>query len=260
MAKTFDEILATWTTAEEFMASAAFVCDTKAKADKVITHLAASAIKLALDELAAGRAGTSVEANGLLWYCFRYRKKEAQMLRAYILNFGPFVAAPDVVSIDIAGQKCVLDKGMGVRFNKNKAQTKFSEKSSEDYARTAEAVLFSTWKAAMKAESSDTKEDGKAKTDEEKLADAKKKLQARIDRAVNEAKEQGITLDLHIPETKIIRERKGIEKTFDAVMALIAEVRDAETVSDDERIILDDMCMLAAKMIAANKASKEKAA
>lgn len=265
MAKTFDEILATWTTAEEFMASAAFVCDTKAKADRVITHLAASAIKLALDELAAGRAGTSVEANGLLWYCLQYRKKEAQMLRAYILNYGPFVAAPDVVSIDIAGQKCVLEKGTAVRFNKAKAQAKFSEKSPEEYARIADAVQFSTWKAAMKAETSSTKEDGTPKSDEEKTADAKKKLQARLDRALKDAKEQGITLDFPSPvkeaepETVIVRQN-NVEKTFNAVMDLLAEVRDSDTISDEERIILDDMCILAAKMMKANKDSQKKAA
>ena len=247
MSKTFDEIMASWTTAQEFMSCAAFVCDTKAKADKVITHLAASAIKLALDEVAAGRPGTSVEANGLLWYCLRYRKKEAQMLRAYMLNFGPFVAAPDVVTITIDGQKCVLEKGTAVRFNEKKCKDKFSEKTPEEYAKTADAVQFATWKQAMKAESDETKSDGTVKTDAEKLADAKKKLQARIDRAIKDAKEQGITLDLgeqKEPEKIIIREHLDISR----LPELIQSIGEDEALTPEVRELLDEMLGLAIRL------------
>lgn len=256
---TFEQIMSGWTTAKEFMKSAAFVCDTKKKADAVITHLAASAIKLALDEVKAGRPGTSTEANGLLWFCLSYRKKEAQLLRAYLLNFGPFVSAPDVVSLDIDGKKVVIEKGCGVRFNQKKCEAKFSEKTPEEYALEAKRVQFTDWKQAMKAENTSKKEDGSEKSDTEKQEDVKKRLQGRIDRALKEAEEQGIILDLHKPEKEIVQVRRK-EISISELPEVLMSVKDEDKLPTEVKEMLDQMLGIALRMVGKTSKSEEKAA
>lgn len=113
-----------------------------------------------------------------------------------MLNFGPFVAAPDVVAITIDGQKCVLEKGTAVRFNEKKCKDKFSAKTPEEYAKTADAVQFATWKQAMKAESEETKSDGTVKTDAEKLADAKRNFRPALTEQSRKPRNKGLLLTL----------------------------------------------------------------
>lgn len=238
----FDSIMSGWTTASEFVSAAAFVLDSKAKADRAITRLAASSIKLALDEVQAGRPGTSVEANVLLHFCAVYRKKEAQMLRAYLINYGPFVAAPESVMLTVGDKREALDKSCAVKFNAAKCKKSFAEKTPEQYAQAADAVNFATWKAAMKAED----KAGEEKSEEQTKAELKVKLQKRIEKALAEAKEADIELDIAKPEKEVVKVRKAT--TFDGILDLVSEASADESLTEQERNILTAMADLALSM------------
>lgn len=240
-----NSILSGWVAASQFNDAAVFAFGSKAKVDRCITHLAASAIKLALDEMLAGHSGTSVEANILIYQALVYIKKDASLLRSYFMNFGPFVAAKTDVSVEVGGKKVVIEKNKAVRFSERVFNDKFKERTPEEYALEADAVNFATWRAAAKAENEATK------TEEEQAAEEKKKLQLRLDRVVKAAKESNVELDWPWPKTETIKVRSAL--SFDSVLETIKAASQSDKLSDEQRIILDDMLVLAAKMIAANK-------
>lgn len=184
---TLNEILSGWVSSESYDKASAFAYTSKAEVDKAITHLAASAIKITLDNVNAGKVGDAREANILLYYANAYKKAEAALLRAYLIHFGPFVAKPEAAQVLRKGEAPLIVYS-AVKWSQKKYESSFKDKDTEQAAREVKAVDFATWKKVKKQE-----EKTEGKSEEVLRKEKADSIKKRIERALKDAEEADIT-------------------------------------------------------------------
>lgn len=234
---TLNEILAGWVSAEAYDKASAFAYASKAEIDKAITHLAASAIKLTLDNVNSGKVGDSREANVLLYYANAYKKAEAALLRAYLVHFGPFVAKPEAAQVLRKGEPPLIVYS-AVKWSQKKYEASFKDKDSEQVAREVKAIDFTMWKRVKKQEE---KAEGKSEEDLKKeKADALKK---RIERALKEAKDADIpSSDLGLPNKSEVKTEVKTEvvqpSSLSELLSVIVNFAAKPTLTEEEKAIV----------------------
>lgn len=184
---TMNEILSGWVSSDNYDKSASFAYTSKAEADRAITHLAASAIKITLDAVKEGKTGDSREANILLYYANAYRKQESALLRAYLCHFGPFVPKPEAAQVLRKGEAPLIVTS-AVKWSQKKYEASFKDKDTEQLAREIVSVDFATWKKVKKQE-----EKAEGKSDEELRKEKADSIKKRIERALKDAEEADIS-------------------------------------------------------------------
>ena len=182
------ELMKSWTTAEKFENDAAFAFKSKAEVDQLITHLAASAVKISIDSMREGGNPSGREANILLYYANVYMKKDADQLRKYLVNFGPFVEKDKAATVYRDGQTPLVVT-VAVKWSQKKYDAHFKELDSEQLAREMKSVTFNTWKKATK----DAKKNA-GKTEKELQEEEAKKIAKRKEKLIKDAEDAGVSL------------------------------------------------------------------
>lgn len=230
---TLNDILSGWVTSDNYDRASAFAYASKAEADKAITHLAASAIKLTLDNVSAGKVGDAREANVLLYYANAYRKQEAALLRAYLCHFGPFVPKPEAAQVLRKGEPPLIVYS-AVKWSQKKYEASFKDKNPEQVAREVKAIDFATWKRVKKQEE---KTEGKSEQDLKKeKADALKK---RIERALKEAKDADIpSSDLGLTNKTEVQKEVVQPSNLSELLSVIVNFAAKPSLTEEEKAIV----------------------
>lgn len=251
---TLNDILSGWVSAESYDKASAFAYTSKAEVDKAITHLAASAIKLTLDNVVAGKIGDAREANILLYYANAYKKAEAVLLRAYLIHFGPFVAKPEAAQVLRKGEAPLIVYS-AVKWSQKKYEASFKDKDTEQVAREVKGVDFATWKKVKKAAE---KAEGKSEEDLKKeKTDAIKK---RIERALKDAKDADIAQsELGLPNKTEMKTEVKTEvvqpSTMEELLAIIINYAAKPSLSPAERLLVTSFMKSLSELIGEKKAA-----
>lgn len=252
---TLNDIMSGWVSADNYDKASAFAYTSKAEVDKAITHLAASAIKITLDSVKSGKVGDAREANILLYYANAYKKTEAALLRAYLINFGPFVTKSEVAQVLRRGEAPLIVTS-AVKWSQKKYEASFKDKDTEQVAREVKAVDFATWKKVKKQEE---KTEGKSEEDLKKeKADSIKK---RIVRALKDAEEADIPQsELGLPSNK--SEVKTEVKTevvqpsnMEELLSIIIRFSAKPNLSDAEKALMTSIMGSISELLGEKKAA-----
>ena len=243
-----------WTPATELMGNLTFAFGVKSKVDEAITHMVASAIYHALTSFKEGRGGSSTEANIILYVANTYMKKEALLLRSFLVEHGPFRPAKEARMIEVEGKKLAID--CGVVFTENRAKTQFSEQTPDGYAKRAKAVTFSTWRKAAKAKEKEAVDN--LLSDEDKKAKAKSRLEAKAVKLREELAEAGLTpKEVGFGSTTVIQQEVKLPETPDAksLLELIKRMVERPDLSSEDKELLDMLLLTSANFYAMKKAA-----
>ena len=241
-----------WTPAKALLGDLTFAFGVKSKVDEAITHMAASTIFHALTSFKEGKGGSSVEANIVLYVANTYMKKEAMLLRSFLVEHGPFKPSKEAKMVEVDGKKLAVD--CAVVFSENRAKTQFSEQTPDGYAKKAKAVTFSTWRKAAKAKEKEAV--ANLLSDEDKKAKAKAKLDAKAVKLREELAEAGLSAkDVGFATTTIINQEAKLPETPDAksLLALIKRMAERNDISKEDKELLDMLLMTASNFYAAKK-------
>ena len=190
----------------------------KREQDAMLTNGGANAILYALEEVKAGRPGTSVPANWLLYQAYIYNKAEATKLRQWLINFGPFVEDKEK-ELTMYDQKYVVP--LPVKFSAAKAKEKFSGKP-EAYAEEACAIDFRTWKRATTDKKPEKSKEDKQDAIKKRLANLKKDAEA---------------CGMEIKDTPTVRG----EMTFNEILNTLKAFTTRKNITDEERQVAEFM-------------------
>lgn len=146
----------------------------KREQDAALTNAMANAIYHALAELKAGRPGTSVHANFILYQAYVYDKTEATKLRAWLVEYGPFVEDKEK-ELTMYGEKYIVP--LPVKFSEAKAKAKYNA-DPQFYAEQACAIDFRTWKRAKAEKKPEKSKEEKQEAIKKRLATLKKDAEA----------------------------------------------------------------------------------
>lgn len=234
---TLSDILNGWVSADNYDKASAFAYTSKAEVDKAITHLAASAIKLTLDNVNTGKVGDAREANILLYYANAYKKQEAALLRAYLVHFGPFVAKPEAAQVLRKGEAPLIVYS-AVKWSQKKYEASFKDKDTEQVAREVKAVDFATWKKVKKQE-----EKTEGKSDEDLRKEKADSIKKRIERALKEAKDADIAeSDLGLPNKSEVKTEVKTEvvqpSNLSELLAIIVNFAAKPSLEEEEKTIV----------------------
>lgn len=233
-----------WTPATELLGNLTFAFGVKSKVDEAITHMAASAIYHALTSFREGKGGSSVEANTVLYVANTYMKKEAVLLRSFLIEHGPFKPSKEARMIEVDGKKLAVD--CAVVFTENRAKTQFSEQTPDGYAKRAKAVTFSTWRKAAKAKEKEAVES--LLSDEDKKAKAKSRLEAKAVKLREELAEAGLTpKEVGFVGTTVIQQEVKLPETPDAksLLELIKRMVERPDLSSEDKELLNMLLLTA---------------
>ena len=219
------------TNSSEFKSAIGSVIRSQKQLDAQLTELGASAILNALNEIKAGRPGTSVWANYMLHMCENYDVRQAALLRNWLVAYGPFLNDKER-NLDLLGEKLIVKAA--VKFSEKKAKALFSQQEPEWYADRAKAVDFRTYKKVTSAE---TKVE---KTDDEKREDILKKLDS--------LKKSAAKLGMTITDKPVIA---GVP-TFNELVSILGRMANESSLKPEEliavRTLLDSAIDMYAKM------------
>lgn len=243
-----------WTPAKALLGDLTFAFGVKSKVDEAITHMAASAIFHALTSYKEGHGGSSVEANTVLYVANTYMPKEAQLLRSFLVEHGPFKPVKEAKMVEVDGKKLAVE--CAVVFTENRAKTQFSEQTPDGYAKRAKAVTFSTWRKASKAKEKEAVES--LLSDADKKAKAKSRLEAKAVKLREELAEAGLTAkEVGFGSTTVIQQEVKLPETPDAksLLALIKRMVERPDLSSEDKELLDMLLLTAANFFAMKKAA-----
>lgn len=228
------ELMKSWTTAEKFENDAAFAFKSKAEVDQLITHLAASAVKISIDSMREGGNPSGREANILLYYANVYMKKDADQLRKYLVNFGPFVEKDKAATVYRDGQTPLVVT-VAVKWSQKKYDAHFKELDSEQLAREMKSVTFNTWKKATK----DAKKNA-GKTEKELQEEEAKKITKRKEKLIKDAEDAGVSLSF-------------APSSVGELLALIKNMSKQEGLSEQDKTLLEMLIETASRFYAMQK-------
>lgn len=228
------ELMKSWTTAEKFENDAAFAFKSKAEVDQLITHLAASAVKISIDSMRDGANPSGREANILLYYANVYMKKDADQLRKYLVNFGPFVEKDKAATVYRDGQPPLVC-AVSVKWSQKKYDQHFKEVDSEQLAREMKAVTFNTWKKATK----DAKKNA-GKTEKELQEEEAKKITRRKEKLIKDAEDAGVSLSF-------------APSSVGELLAQIKKMSEQEGLSEQDKTLLEMLIETASRFYAMQK-------
>lgn len=228
------ELMKSWTTAEKFENDAAFAFKSKAEVDQLITHLAASAVKISIDSMREGGNPSGREANILLYYANVYMKKDADQLRKYLVNFGPFVEKDKAATVYRDGQPPLVC-AVSVKWSQKKYDQHFKEVDSEQLAREMKAVTFNTWKKATK----DAKKNA-GKTEKELQEEEAKKITKRKEKLIKDAEDAGVSLSF-------------APSSVGELLAQIKKMSEQEGLSEQDKTLLEMLIETASRFYAMQK-------
>lgn len=230
------ELMKSWTTAEKFENDAAFAFKSKAEVDQLITHLAASAVKISIDSMREGGNPSGREANILLYYANVYMKKDADQLRKYLVNFGPFVEKDKAATVYRDGQPPLVVT-VSVKWSQKKYDAHFKELDSEQLAREMKSVTFNTWKKATK----DAKKNA-GKTETELAEEEAKKITKRKEKLIKDAEDAGVNLSF-------------APSNVGELLAQIKKMSEQDGVSSQDKELLEMLIQTASNFYAMKKAA-----
>lgn len=228
------ELMKSWTTAEKFENDAAFAFKSKAEVDQLITHLAASAVKISIDSMREGGNPSGREANILLYYANVYMKKDADQLRKYLVNFGPFVEKDKAATVYRDGQTPLVVT-VAVKWSQKKYDAHFKELDSEQLAREMKSVTFNTWKKATK----DAKKNA-GKTEKELQEEEAKKIAKRKEKLIKDAEDAGVSLSF-------------APSSVGELLAQIKKMSEQEGLSEQDKTLLEMLIETASRFYAMQK-------
>lgn len=251
---TLNDILSGWVSAESYDKASAFAYTSKAEVDKAITHLAASAIKITLDNVNAGKIGDAREANILLYYANAYKKQEAALLRAYLVHFGPFVLKPEAAQVLRKGEPPLIVYS-AVKWSQKKYETSFKDKDTEQVAREVKAVDFATWKKVKKQE-----EKTEGKSDEELRKEKADSIKKRIERALKDAEEADITkAELGLTQKQEVQTEVKKEvvqpSNMEELLSIIIRFSAKPNLSDAEKALMTSIMGSISELLGEKKAA-----
>lgn len=207
----------------EFKAEVISVIRSQKELDAKLTKLGANAIYNALTEVKAGRPGTSIWANYLLYMSEQYSPDQAKLLRQWLCNYGPFNPEAKERNLTLFNETVIVKTA--VKFVEKKQKALFSEQEPEWYADRCEAIDFRTWKKVNKEETKVTK------TDEEKREEILKKLE--------NLKKQATKVGLTITDKPVVA---GVP-TFNELVSILGRMAQSTSLSKAEldivKILLD---------------------
>ena len=242
------DLMNNWISGDKYEEYASKVFTTKAELDEFITHLAASAVKLTLDSVAAGNSPSGAEANILLMYAHTYMKREAVLLRKYLCHFGPFVEIDKPFTLQRKGKQPLIIplalKWSQQRYDKFFKNKDGSAPDSAQIARMMKAVTFNTWKKATKDE-----EKKAGKTEEQLREDKVKSLQKRAAKLQEEMAEIGVSnSDLNLTVREVVKD-SNLPETPNAksLIELIKRMTERTDLSTDDRELCQSLLDFAMK-------------
>lgn len=230
--------LSSYSSGAETVNAVVWAFKNKKSLDKVITHACASAIKEVIDGVRAskdGKSGNAQTVNEVLYWANDYMPEEARRIREFLAAFGPFTMDKKPFSIMRKGKPPLLVEPC-LRFDQKKYLLNYAAKSSDFYARDAEAYSYNTYKRAMKA--AEKQEAEQSKTEAERTKEAQEKLTKRVERIKKEASEAGISLT----ELGISHANEGTAPTppdGNSLIAMIKAVAAREDLSKEDRQLCD---------------------
>lgn len=247
---TLNDILSGWVSADNYDKASAFAYTSKAEVDKAITHLAASAIKITLDSVKSGKVGDAREANILLYYANAYKKTEAALLRAYLINFGPFVTKSEVAQVLRRGEAPLIVTS-AVKWSQKKYEASFKDKDTEQVAREVKAVDFATWKKVKKAA-----EKAEGKSDEELRKEKTDSIKKRIVRALKDAEESDIPQsELGLPSKTEVKTEVVQPSNMEELLSIIIRFSAKPNLSDAEKALMTSIMGSISELLGEKKAA-----
>lgn len=200
----------------------------KSESDKLITRLAASAIAYACADMEKRKAGSATEANMLLLAASGYGKNDLNLLREYLLHFGPFVELKGEKELDLGtGRPEILMRPL--KFSAKVYEELFSNKTAQQAAEAAYAVCFTSFRRVKNAAA-------KAERDANKTQEEKKTaLVKRIEKAKKEAEEAGIELP---KEAIAIHTAPAQLRTFDDFVSAVKKLAGETSLSKEQHEIV----------------------
>lgn len=228
------ELMKSWTTAEKFENDAAFAFKSKAEVDQLITHLAASAVKISIDSMREGGNPSGREANILLYYANVYMKKDADQLRKYLVNFGPFIEKEKAATVYREGQPPLVVT-VAVKWSQKKYDAHFKKLDSEQLAREMKSVSFNLWKKATK----DAKKNA-GKTEKELQEEEVKKINKRKEKLMQDAEDAGVNLSF-------------APSSVGELLAQIKKMSEQEGLSEQDKTLLEMLIETASRFYAMQK-------